>query len=484
MKSIYKRQFLLMAGMVLISFSLLGTAFFALSYRYFLTERQDTMKRNADYISAYTGAALTQGMDIHSETFRAYISSVALIADAYILLAENDGEVIYASNVGVEQDTAGRYIPRWAVDQIQQAGSYKGMTSLSGIFAENRYVAGTTIASQIHIINGRDVYTQTVNRGIVFVAAEASALTELWRTFGTLFFFTAGAVMLVAFIISSVTTQRLARPLQEMSDAAYKFGHGEFEARVTGYEFRHDEIGDLAQAFNEMAESLARSEARRSEFVANISHELKTPMTTIAGFADGILDGTIPQERERDSLQVISSETRRLSRLVQRMLELSRLQSDEAMGVQVQFDVGEIALRVLVSLETKITARGLDVDTKLPDAPVFVWGEPDAVTQVCYNLLDNAIKFSCPGGTLGISITTKAGKAYVAVRNSGETIPQEQLDFIFDRFHKTDSSRSEDREGVGLGLYIVKTILNAHRENISVTSKDGVTEFTFTLTLA
>ncbi|MPM02751.1 Adaptive-response sensory-kinase SasA [bioreactor metagenome] len=485
MKSMYKRQFLLMAGMVLLSFALLGVVFFSLSYRYFLSEKQASMERNASYISAYTSAALSQGMDIRSDNFRAYISSVAMISDAYVLLAENTGEIVYASNVGVEQDSNGDYLPEWAVNQVRTTGSYVGVTTLSGVFSENRYVAGTTITTQLNII-GEDgsIRTQLIPRGIVFVAAESSALTELWRTFITLFFFTASAVMLFAFIISSVTTQRLTRPLQEMADATYKFAHGEFDTRVAGYDDRNDEIGELAKAFNAMAESLARSEARRSEFVANISHELKTPMTTIAGFADGILDGTIPPERERESLRVISSETRRLSRLVWRMLELSRLQSQEQVGAQVQFDVSEIALRVLVSLETKITARNLDVDAHLPEAPVMVWGDPDAITQVCYNLLDNAIKFSAPGAILGITIAAKAGKAHVTVRNTGETIPPDQLDLVFDRFHKADPSRSENREGVGLGLYIVKTILNAHRENITVTSKDGVTEFTFTLTLA
>ena len=242
-------------------------------------------------------------------------------------------------------------------------------------------------------------------------------------------------------------------------------------------------MGELAEAFNAMAESLSKAEAKRSEFIANVSHELKTPMTTIAGFADGILDGTIPPEREKEYLKTISSETRRLSRLVRRMLDLSRLQSKENVTAQEQFDVSEVMLRVLVSLETKINARHLDVDTVIPDAPVTVWGDPDAITQVCYNLLDNAIKFSAEGTTMRIGVTTKAGKACVSVRNTGETIPPEELALLFDRFHKTDRSRSVDRDGVGLGLYIVKTILGNHKENITVTSENGVTEFTFTLTL-
>ena len=252
------------------------------------------------------------------------------------------------------------------------------------------------------------------------------------------------------------------------------------DTRITEYTNRKDEIGELAIAFNAMADSLAQAEQKRSEFVANVSHELKTPMTTIAGFADGILDGTIPPEKERESLQVISSETRRLSRLVRRMLELSRLQSSERVAAQEQFDVAEVLLRVLVSLESKITEKDLDVQTQLPDGPVMVWGDPDAVTQVCY-LLDNAVKFSSPQGRLTLRITTKAGKAYIAIGNQGETIPPQQLTHIFDRFHKADSSRSTHKDGVGLGLYIVKTILNTYKEDITVTSQDGFTEFTFTL---
>jgi signal transduction histidine kinase len=306
----------------------------------------------------------------------------------------------------------------------------------------------------------------------------------MWREMAGIFLLTALVVILIAFLASSITAMRFSRPMKEIADAAREFGHGNFTVRVDVGQ-REDEVADLANAFNTMADSLERNEMRRSEFIANVSHELKTPMTTIAGFADGILDGTIPPERERESLQVISSETRRLSRLVRQMLDLSRLQADgNRMKAQEQFDLSEVLLRVLVSLEGRITQRGLDVEAQIPERKIMVWGDPDSITQVCYNLLDNAAKFAQADSAIHVGITTRENKALVTVRNLGETIPEQDLPRLFDRFHKADQSRSRDRDGVGLGLYIVKTILGNMKENITVTSRDGVTEFVFTLTLA
>ena len=470
-----------MAGVILVSFALLGSAFITLSYRYTVSERQDSIRYNARYIAGVLSREVSidseqGGFYLVSDRFQPAVDAVVSVTGATVLLTSQEGQIIYAAgNAGELAALTNTKLPAAVVQSIQATGSFEAVTTLDGTFSEQRYVAGVPFRL--------DYKGQEVMAGMVFVAAESASITEMWRAFASIFLFTSVVVMLIAFITTSVTSLKMTRPLKDMAEAVRKFGHGEYETRVdcTG---RCDEVGELAEAFNAMADSIAKSEAKRSEFVANISHELKTPMTTIAGFSDGILDGTIPPDKERAALQTISSETRRLSRLVRRMLDLSRLQSAESITAQEQFDVSEVMLRVLVSLENKINARHLDVDTQLPDGAVEVWGDPDAITQVCYNLLDNAIKFSDEGSTMGISITTKGGKAHVAVRNQGQTIPPDELAMIFDRFHKSDKSRSVDRDGVGLGLYIVKTILNNHKENISVTSQGGVTEFVFTLTLA
>lgn len=483
MKSLYRRQFALMAAMILISFFLLGSSFIILTYQYTIREKRETIESNAANVAEYTAKAMTwMGGGLTSDNYELYVTSVAEIADAYVFITDTSGRMIlYVGPAGASSSFENSSIPTAVLAQVDSSGAYSAVTDLGGLFPDKRLVAAQAILGKsIDLITGA---VKSQPAAIAFVAAETGSTTELWRAFTSIFFFTAVVVMCLAFLATSITTRHQTRPLKEMADAARKFGHGEFDTRVDVGK-RPDEIGELAEAFNDMADALSKSEAKRSEFVANISHELKTPMTTIAGFSDGILDGTIPPERQAEALETISSETRRLSRLVRRMLDLSRLQSAENVTAQEQFDVSEVLVRVLVSLETKINAKGLDVDTQLPDGPVKVWGDPDGITQVCYNLLDNAIKFSTPGGVITLAIAAKGDRAYISVRNTGETIPPQELPLLFDRFHKSDRSRSVDREGVGLGLYIVKTILNNHKENITVTSENGVTQFTFTLLLA
>ena len=472
-KTMYGRQFATMVGMVLLSFLMLGASFATLSYQYTIREKKDTLERNAKYIAEFTSDSLNTGGELVWQTgaFQSYLNSVAQVSDTRIMVATPEGVVVYATSSG-DALPGLQYasLPQQTVDDIQR-GTCTGMTTLDGMYDEARYLVGLPITSATGHL-----------QGLVLVSSSASNISGVWHDLFGILLMTTLAVVLIAAIISSVTSMHQSQPIKEVAAAARQFGLGQLDVRVDVGN-RRDEVGELAEAFNAMAESLAVSEQRRTEFIANVSHELKTPMTTIAGFADGILDGTIPRSEERHYLEIISSETRRLSRLVRSMLDLSRLQSDER-AAQQQFDISETLVRTLVALESKVNAKTLEVDAQVPDEPVPVWGDQDAITQVCYNLLDNAIKFSQEGGVLGIGVTVKGQKATITVSNQGETIPPEELSLVFDRFHKTDHSRSADRDGVGLGLYIVKTILNSHKENITCTSEDGVTKFAFTLTRA
>lgn len=484
MKSLYKRQLVMMVGIVALSFTLLSTAFMLLSYRYIISETRDRLERNAGYIATFTSEYFssdyylkTQGTILEEageDFYRANVETLTAMSDSSIIVADTKGEIIYAS----ENELYTKKIPQTVVDQIQQRGSYTGITTLNGLYSTGRYIAGLPVNVKVGNLE--------INQGLVLVSGETSGLSEMWRATATIFFFAAVVVLLIAVIASSITSAHQTRPLIEMAEAARKFGRGEFDVRVDSYKDRCDEIGELAEAFNSMANSLAKVENHRADFIANVSHELKTPMTTISGFAEGILDGTVPPEKEQDALKIIVSETRRLSRLVRRMLDLSRLNAlaEDKITAQEQFDLVEVVSQVIISLESKITDRNLDMDVQMPEDKLMVWGDPDSVTQVCYNLIDNAAKFAASGTSITLHITKKDGKAYTSISNLGATIPQDELPLLFDRFHKADYSRSMDRDGVGLGLYIVKTILGNLKENITVTSEDGLTTFTFTLTLA
>lgn len=484
MKSLYKRQLIMMVGIVALSFTLLSTAFMLLSYRYIISETRDRLERNAGYIASFTSEYFTsdyylktQGTILEEageDFYRANVETLTAMSDSSIIVADSTGEIIYAS----ESELYTKKIPQNVVDQIQERGSYTGITTLNGLYSSGRYFAGLPINVKIGDLE--------ISQGLVLVSGDTSGLSEMWRATAAIFFFAAVVVLLIAVIASSITSAHQTRPLTEMAEAARKFGRGEFDVRVNSYKDRCDEIGELADAFNSMANSLAKVENQRADFIANVSHELKTPMTTISGFAEGILDGTIPPEKEQDALKIVVSETRRLSRLVRRMLDLSRLNAlaENSITAQEQFDLVEVVSQVIISLEGKITGRNLDMDVQMPEDKLMVWGDPDSVTQVCYNLMDNAAKFAAAGTSITLRITKKDGKAYTSISNLGATIPQDELPLLFERFHKADYSRSMDRDGVGLGLYIVKTILGNLKENITVTSEDGLTTFTFTLTLA
>ena len=471
-KSLYWHQFLLTAGMVALAMSVLAVSFFALSYNYTLSERRDTMKKDVMLISELSRDYFA-GSDIYGYgdlSFRQLASYVAGFSGDDVLICQTDGTVLLTS----DEQLVGKSLrlSDGIVSAVRRGEVYSGMTDLDGAYTRKEFIVCVPVVAQY---SGEMI-------GIVAMLSDSTDLSEMWRAFVGIFFFTALTVLLTAVVACSIMTARQTKPLQDMAKAARRFAGGNFDQRVAR-SGNIDEIDELADSFNAMADSLQRTELQRREFIANISHELKTPMTTIGGYTDGILDGTIPPERANQYLQTISDETKRLSRLVRRMLEISRLQANDIIRDKKRFDICESMRRAIISMEKKITDRGLDVEAEIPDEPVWVLGDPDLITQVVYNLLENAAKVAPPGSTLKLALGKRNGKALVAVQNRGETIPPEELPLLFERFHKSDKSRSADKDGVGLGLYIVKTILSQHREEIQVTSENGVTTFTFTVTM-
>jgi signal transduction histidine kinase len=473
-RGLYWRQMSITVGMVLLTLVLLGTVFFSLSYNYARGQKTDELLERAQVVSRLSVRYLESGRYLTMEelrqdqVFQQLAATAAMISDMDILVCDEEGHVLLSTDETMEGQSI--TIPEGVMSAVLEQGTWAGRSRLDQLYESKRFVGGVSVVSP----------TTGKVLGSVFTVSSGDTVDALWRTFAGLLVMTALVVLMISFVATSVTTMRQIKPIREMAQATRCYAEGDFDIRMNDYG-RDDEIGELAASFNNMAERLQQTERQRREFIANISHELKTPMTTIAGYTDGILDGTIPPENEKQYLQIIANESRRLSRLVRRMLDVSQLQAMDPLRNGNHFDVCESMRRVLISMEKKINDRHLDVEADIPDEPILVLGDNDMITQVLYNLLENAAKFAREGSTLYLGVAMMDGKARVTVRNVGDTIPAEELPLLFERFHKSDKSRSEDKDGYGLGLYIVKTILQQHKEDISVTSENGVTTFTFSL---
>ncbi len=474
-QSLYWRQLFVTAGMVLLTLCLLGASFFSLSYNYVRSQQGEEIAAKARVMSQLSLSYLESGryMDIedlqNDLDFQRLASFAAIVSDVHFLVCDTAGQVLLSTDNTL--DGMSVTVSQEMTRRVMERGSASRREDLGGLYAQKCFAVGVAAANPA---TGKIV-------GEVVAVSTMASLDSMWQGFIGLFFMTAFVVLMIAFMASSVTAMRQVKPIREMVEATRRYAGGDFDVRMDDYG-RSDEVGELAASFNAMAESLQQTERQRREFIANISHELKTPMTTIAGYTDGILDGTIPPENERQYLQVISDESRRLSRLVRRMLDVSQLQAIDPLRSGTHFDICESMRRVLISMEKKINDRRLDVEADIPDEPILVLGDNDLITQVIYNLLENAAKFAREGTALYLGVAVLGGKAQVSVRNVGDTISPEELPLLFERFHKSDKSRSEDKDGVGLGLYIVKTILEQHKEKIDVTSENGVTVFSFSLT--
>lgn len=469
MHSLYFKNFLATATLVLCSFLLLALAFISIGRSIFVDEVQDNMASSAEEI-AYSAQAFAANDQLQSFDLRMLLSSVASATHRHIFLTSPDGHILACSDRQPHCKHLGKQVSPELLSLLSRGKRISPVQDPDGLFPGDPFVVVRP-------------FGEKKTQGYVFVSQDSSAALYSWQAVQPLFLMICVVVLTLSLILSFLFSRRLAQPLKDMAEAARRFGHGETSVRVedTG---RDDELGELTEAFNAMAYSLEQSEEKRREFIANVSHELKTPMTTISGFVDGILDGTIPPQQEKRYLETISAETKRLSRLVRSMLELSRLQAEDRGELyRKSFDAAEMLRLTLINFADKITQKGLDVDFQVPEVPVIVLGDVDAITQVAYNLMDNGVKFSRAGSTLGIRLWRDSEKVYISFRSCGETIPAAEIPLLFDRFHKSDRSRSKDKDGVGLGLYIVKTILNNHGEDIAVTSRQGVTDFVFTLTL-
>ncbi len=473
MKSAFSRTFYPAAIILLVALLLVGASFQVLIKDYLsskeLADLQSDGAAIGDLAAAYGAAGSLSDRD-----FLIHLSLAGNVSGADAVICDTRGRLLLCSDAPLGCNHQGMTISGDYLQKVLSAGAVSSTGVIDGLYSETRYVVGQTIAD----VTGRTI-------GIVILSKPISQTVSVLRKMSTIYLYAALLAVLISMVLMTVLVRRHSAPLRDMARVASDFGHGVFSSRTRIDPHSSQEMQELALAFNNMASSLQKSEYQRQEFVANVSHELKTPMTTISGFVDGMLDGTIPPEKHPHYMRLVSDETKRLSRLVRSMLDVSQLQEQGGIPEEkkLRFDMEECAGQVLITFEQKITEKALSVQVEMPEHPVYTFANPDYITQVVYNLVDNAVKFCPPGGQLGLTLREGSNKIYFSVFNDGQTIPPEELQLVFDRFHKLDKSRSQNRDGWGLGLYIVKTIICSHGEDISVTSKDGRTEFTFTLPL-
>jgi len=316
--------------------------------------------------------------------------------------------------------------------------------------------------------------------GAVYLHAPITDILQGRSEIFRFFIISGSAAALLSSIFVYIITRKLTKGLKKLNNAAKVIAKGEFNERVNISS--RDEIGELAQNFNEMASALQNTEEMRREFIANVSHELRTPMTSIKGFVEGILDGTVPKEKHNVYLNIVRDEANRLNRLVNDLLTLSKLQAGELKLVYKKVDINELIRLCIIKMENFFTKKQLFVQAYFEFEEMMVSADPDAIERVIINLLHNAVKFTPPGGKITISTSYHKDKVYVSVQDTGIGIDKEELSHIWERFYKVDKSRSEDRRGTGLGLAIVKNIINEHKQEVWVESEPGKgSKFTFTL---
>ncbi len=316
--------------------------------------------------------------------------------------------------------------------------------------------------------------------GAVFVHKKLSDMTDSMMEMYRQIIYAALMSIAVSVILVYFLGKNILRPLREVASATKQLARGNFDVRLDIPS--RDEIGDLSKTFNSVAEDLGKYENTRRSFVANVSHDLRSPLTSMQGLVQGMLDGTIRKDQQEYYLGIVLDETKRLNLLINDLLDLSQIESGKIAFTFKNMDINELIRRCLITFEGRISAKKIEVAVDIRDEKQYVHADENRIWQVMTNLIDNAVKFTPEGGDIHIYTTESPASIFVNVNNTGGVIPAEDLPYVFERFYKADKSRTREQEGTGLGLSIVKKILVGHGQNIWVKSsqKEGTT-FTFTL---
>ncbi len=493
-KTIFSKLIAIFLLILAIAFLITGVMLSVFMDDYVTEEKANTLETTSGWVNLVFSNYL-QNIDVDNYISRARaelllkdsLVSLGSFTNSYIWIVTDQGYLFqsnmpasitqkYNDESGYTKITDSKMLPRLLMEEItiREIGDFNGFFG-DPYFAEAGDVWLTIGRSFKYAgVNGEDMMI------VIYMHTPVGEVVAARMRVIKYFLLSGGVALAIAILLIYIFSLKLSRPLKQIKSAAARISNGEFEKRVDIKS--KDEIGELAGAFNQMAVALQNIEEMRRGFIANVSHELRTPMTSIRGFIEGILDGTIPPEKQNHYLTIVRDETNRLNRLVNDLLDLAKMESGELKMNITTIDINELLRKCVIKFETMFIEKELSVDADFEEEDMMVKGDSDALERVLYNLMHNAIKFTPMGGR--ISLVTRKNKDLieVTVRDSGIGIEESELDMIWDRFYKSDKSRSRDKTGTGLGLAIVRNIINEHGQTIRAESQPGEgTAFIFTL---
>lgn len=462
-KSIFGQMFSFTVLVFVISFCVIGTLLYGFLGEYLTERNEDDLNSIADKLAEMTLAGKNNESALYQELYQLNLSVISSSTGTFIIILDKDGGTAASSGENINVTVRPEF-----TQNVLEGKPEKFIGNLGGLFNTTML----TVAKPIMLDGGVD--------GAVFVNLPIPEIHQIRSDVFRIFLLSVCFVVFVALIFIYMLSNRLTKPIKEINNAAKSIAGGDFARRVSVD--AENEIGELGETFNKMATSIEQLENMRRSFVANVSHELRTPMTTITGFVEGIMDGTIPPEKHQQYLTIVLDESKRLSRLVTDLLDLSKMEQGKFTLDIREFDINEMVRLNIIKSEKRITEKNIQLTVSFQKENQKVLADKDSIQRVLTNLMDNAIKFTQPDGFMDIRTGLANGKVFVAIQNSGMGIAKDELVHVFDRFYKTDKSRSQEKSGAGLGLYIVKNIVQSHGENIWAESEPGeFARFNFTL---
>ncbi|MFA9378252.1 MAG: sensor histidine kinase [Lachnotalea sp.] len=450
-----------------LSFVTVATLTSELTLKHLKEKKAESLYKEANIIVSkyasgfYKGELNIDTFHNHLEAMDAYLSSTIWIVNSEGKIIINSTEYTDLSNLTVIEN----FDPTISGSSYYQTGNFYGM------FEYNMLSVISPITSNYKI------------KGYLIILTPMSEIIASRDKILNITYITLAVIFLLSTILMIAFTKMVYIPIRKIT-----FGANEYATGNLKYELdikKDDEIGYLANTLNYMSSELSKSEEYQKKFISNISHDFRSPLTSIKGYIEAIIDGTIPPEMQEKYLNIILFETERLTKLTSSLLTLNNFDIKGSMLEISDFDINSVIKKTASTFEGTCTTKKISIELILTGHHLYVSADMSKIQQVLYNLIDNAIKFSHNNSIIYVETTEKNGKIFVSVKDAGIGIPKDSLKKIWERFYKTDLSRGKDKKGTGLGLSIVKEVVQAHCENINVISTEGVgTEFIFTLPLS